>query len=197
MMQHQVLTIVAWQLLANAGIGVGLAKPTSTGLDAHLTVNHLSQMLLINRLLPTIRRTISQHPAPPSARIIFQSSELHRTAHSSTKFTKEEFSDSSLGPLRVYSRSKLAQILFAKALVEKAHLADGKIKSIAVHPGGVATDQHAQAEEAYGIVGKIGEAIGQPLMRSPDHGALYVIRFLLLRFLVDNDRGMLTSSTLR
>lgn len=159
--------------MANAGLGVGKPFATADGLDAHLTINHLSQFLLVNRLLPVLRRTVSAHPPPPSARIVFQSSELHRAAKDSTTFSEAEFADTTLGPMRTYSRTKLAQILFAKGLVEKGKLGE-KVKALSAHPGGVETDQQRQGEEAYGAAGKVGRQIVKPMMRSPDHGALCV-----------------------
>lgn len=38
---------------------------------------------------------------------------------------------------------------------------------LAVHPGGVSTDQQEQAVDAYGTMGKVGVAAVRPLMKDP------------------------------
>ena len=82
-----------------------------------------------------------------------------------------------IGPAYLYNRTKLAQILFVRALVSR--LSSGKLGASAdkfaqqgpwinaTHPGGVSTDQQKQAEEAYGTLGTIGVAAVRPLMKDP------------------------------
>ncbi|ETI19770.1 hypothetical protein G647_08783 [Cladophialophora carrionii CBS 160.54] len=153
-------------LILNAGLGVGVYNETKDKLDSHFQVNHLAQFILLIKLLPRLQRT-------PGARVVFESSELHRGAASDTKFKDEAEINTDIGPTRLYNRTKLAQILMARALQRRKEAGelgfqpDQKIFINAVHPGGVATDQPLQAEEAYGKIGVIGHKLVRPFMKDP------------------------------
>lgn len=98
-------------------------------------------------------------------------------APSSIKFESLQELNEDIGPSFLYNRTKLAQILFAHALV--ARLREGKLGADAqtfadqgpwinsTHPGAVATDQPLQAEDAYGKLGEIGHKIIRPFMKDP------------------------------
>ena len=138
--------------------------------DSHFQVNHLSQMLLTMELLPVLLRT-------PNARIVVQSSEIHRGSPSSTKFAAKEEINQDIGPANLYARSKLAQVLFVQALHRRlvnppqyiARLPNeaGTIWINATHPGAVQTPQQDQAVEAYGTLGKVGVKMVKPFMTDP------------------------------
>lgn len=164
------------QLLCDAGVGVNAFALTANGIDRHFGVNYLGHYLLINRLLPLLRRTAAL-PSTPAPRIVSVSSELHRTAPSSVSFANaaEVTSDVGLGPNGYYARSKLALILFTKyGLLERVFRPNGdRILALAVHPGGVHTNQPEQFKEAYGkVMGTFAKAAVVPLMRSPQKGSL-------------------------
>ena len=135
-----------------------------------MQVNHFSQMLLTLFLLPNLRST-------PRSRLVLQSSDLHRAARPSTSFSSVSEINTDIGPTFLYNRSKLAQILFVRALKRRMDAGelgfkarDGQANMVymnAVHPGAVSTDQPQQAEEAYGTLGKIGVALARPLMADP------------------------------
>ncbi|KAL9101773.1 MAG: hypothetical protein Q9187_009201, partial [Circinaria calcarea] len=141
-------------LVCNAGLGVGKYWETSDGIDSHFQVNHLSQVHLIFMLLPNLQGT-------PHSRLVLQSSDLHRAAPSSVKFASLAEINTDIGPSYLYNRSKLAQVLFVRAL--KRRMDAGKLGfnisntlyANATHPGGVSTDQQQQAVEAYGTLGKV------------------------------------------
>ena len=127
-------------------------------------------MHLTLTLLPNLQ-------AAPSSRLVFQSSELHRPVSSSIKFATLSEINQDIGALALYNRTKLAQILFIRAL--KRRMDDGALGfrnydgkenilyANATHPGGVNTDQQEQAVEAYGTLGKIGVAAVRPFMKDP------------------------------
>jgi hypothetical protein len=129
-------------------------------------------MHLILTLLPNLLRTAKAHS---DARIVVQSSDLHKMAPSSTKFASIEEINTDIGPSYLYNRSKLAQILFIRGLVQR--LNDGRLAAgqggtpdlfcNATHPGAVSTCQQEQAEEAYGVLGKAAVAVGRPFMKDP------------------------------
>ncbi|MCJ1318346.1 hypothetical protein MMC15_003674 [Xylographa vitiligo] len=155
-------------LICNAGLGVGEYYETGDGLDSHMQVNHISQFHLTMMLLPILQKT-------PNSRLVLQSSDLHRAAPSSTKFASIDEINTDIGPMLLYNRTKLAQVLFVRALVrrlEKGELGFNKSAMTgpfmnAVHPGGVQTDQQKQAVEAYGTMGKIGVAAVKPMLKDP------------------------------
>jgi len=164
-------------VVAGAGVGVNAFGTTSDGIDRHLGVTHLGHFLLINRLLPLIRKT-SERRDVKAPRIVTISSELHRTAPSNVQFlTPSEITEESkdLGPNKLYSRSKLANILFTKyGLVERVIKPNNdRIFALAVHPGAVHTGQQDQFKEAYGgVLGSLMKNIVTPFMRSADEGSL-------------------------
>ncbi|KIV80422.1 hypothetical protein PV11_07922 [Exophiala sideris] len=153
-------------LILNAGLGVGVYNETKDHLDSHFQVNHLSQFHLMLKLLPNLQAT-------PYSRIVFESSELHRGANDDAKFESEAEIDRDIGPTKLYNRTKLAQILIARALQRRidnhqlGFTSGSKVFVNAVHPGGVETDQPKQAEEAYGTLGVIGHNLIKPFMKDP------------------------------
>ncbi|KAI2635620.1 hypothetical protein GGS26DRAFT_604566 [Hypomontagnella submonticulosa] len=153
-------------LVLNAGLGVGLYGETKDGLDSHMQVNVIAQHHLARILLPKL---ISTH----NSRLCFQSSELHRIGTSDVEFKDVAELNRDIGASKLYSRTKLAQILLCRAfhrrkLRGELGLVPGMSPWInATHPGGVATDQPNQAVEAYGTVGNLLSKVVKPLMKDP------------------------------
>lgn len=139
------------------------------GIDSHFQVNWLSQLHLALILLPLLKKT-------PGGRIVFQSSDLHRGAESKSEFASLDEINTDIGPMKLYNRSKLAQVLGMlviqrrmqaggdKAVQASAH---DKIYVNATHPGGVETPQQDQAVDAYGKPAKVAVALIRPLMKDP------------------------------
>ncbi|KAF8557575.1 NAD(P)-binding protein [Imleria badia] len=97
-------------IVADAGIGVNTVS--SDGLDRHFAVSHLNRFLLINRLLPLMRK-ISKLADAPAPRIVSISSELHRMAPSSIQFASKEVMEvgsKNLSAVSLYTRTELANI---------------------------------------------------------------------------------------
>ncbi|KAK1083831.1 hypothetical protein LTR48_005971, partial [Friedmanniomyces endolithicus] len=97
-------------LVLNAGLGVGVYNETKDGIDSHFQVNVLAQHHLMMMLLPVLTKT-------PESRVVFQSSELHRLGTSNVQFADLAEINQDAGPMVLYNRSKLAQILLAKSMV--------------------------------------------------------------------------------
>ncbi|EIW82789.1 NAD(P)-binding protein [Coniophora puteana RWD-64-598 SS2] len=170
-------------VIADAGVGVNRFGLSSDNIDRHFAVNHLGHFLLINRLLPLVRKTSktqdSGAPGPVHPRIVTVSSELYKAAPSDTAFASEdevsEAGSASLSAIALYGRSKLANILFTRyTLVERAIRPTGDaIYALAVHPGAVHTGQQDQFKEAYGaLFGTVAKAVSVPFMRNPEQGSL-------------------------
>ncbi|GAA6016801.1 hypothetical protein JCM10207_003256 [Rhodosporidiobolus poonsookiae] len=168
--------------LGIAGLGVKDFELTGDGYDRHLTVNALSHVLLLSHLLPLLEKTSKEH-SDSDVRIVLEASELHRATfggpsekYGGTKFADEEEFRKDVGPNSLYARTKLADILIVKAIVEKYLQPPSKILAYSVHPGGVATGQQEQFKAAYGeTLGNIAQAVFRPLFRAPDDGALSTI----------------------
>lgn len=114
-------------LVNNAG-GIFLdRKETVDGFETTFAVNHLAPFLLTNLLLPLLRST-------PSSRIVNVASEAHRGV-------RMNFDDlegkSRYGGWRAYQRSKLANVLFTRALADR--LKGESITVNSLHPGYVNT----------------------------------------------------------
>ncbi|KAL8692616.1 MAG: hypothetical protein Q9218_002403 [Villophora microphyllina] len=113
--------------------------------------------------------------ATPNSRLVLQSSDLHRGCPSSTTFTSVPEINTDLGPMNLYARTKLAQILHARAMVRRMEENQPGFQSpkatgpwvLAVHPGGVETDQQQQAVDAYGTKGKLGVTAVKPFLKDP------------------------------
>ena len=116
-------------LVNNAGVALPTYEKTEDGFEAHFGVNHLGHFLFTNLLLSRIKDS-------PSARIVTTSSILYK------KLSSFEFADmNSSSPDRfswripgpAYSQSKLANILFTRALSK--HLEGTSVSTYAVFPG--------------------------------------------------------------
>ncbi|CAK4030810.1 Hypothetical predicted protein [Lecanosticta acicola] len=154
-------------LILNAGLGVGPYEMSKDGIDTHMQVNVFAQHHLAMTLLPLLLAT-------PSSRLVLQSSSLHAAApSSSTNFQFLSEINQDLGPLNLYARSKLAQILLVRAFHARKQTSALGLRPNAppwinaTHPGAVSTDQPEQAVEAYGTLGKIGVKAVRPFMKEP------------------------------
>jgi NAD(P)-dependent dehydrogenase (short-subunit alcohol dehydrogenase family) len=91
-------------LILSAGINVNQYGETVDGIDRHFHVNWLGQFYAVNLLYPLLRKT-SKMPDTPAPRIVFESSELHRTAPSAVHFgSLEEINNPEIGHTEVYGR---------------------------------------------------------------------------------------------
>lgn len=126
-------------LVLSAGINTNQYDLDKDGVDRHFGVNFLGQFYVVNLLWPLLRRT-ARMEGRPRPRVVFEASEMHRSAPGNVHFASlEEINDETLGPTERYGRTKLAMILFAKY-----GLAEGVIKeneddilAVSVHPGAV------------------------------------------------------------
>jgi NAD(P)-dependent dehydrogenase (short-subunit alcohol dehydrogenase family) len=127
------------KLILSAGINANQFGLDADGIDRHFGVNWLGQFYATNLLYPLLRKT-SKLPDTPAPRIVWEASEMHRTAPSNVHFASlDEINDSSIGNTEVYGRTKLAIILGVKyGLVEKVIKKNGdNIYATSVHPGAV------------------------------------------------------------
>jgi retinol dehydrogenase-12 len=142
-------------LVNNAGV-VNLERSvTPDGLETTFAVNHLAYFLFTLLLLDRLRES-----AP--ARIVNVSSDAHKLGPLDFDDLQSERRYS---VMRVYGRSKLANILFTAELARR--LAGSGVTVNSLHPGAVATG----LGKNNGGWAKALIALLKPFFRSPDDGA--------------------------
>jgi retinol dehydrogenase-12 len=121
-------------LFLHAGV-MGLpAQFTNDGYEFQFGINHLGHALLTKLLLPTLVRTAE---LKRDVRVIVTSSCSHHNCPAGgIDFDTLKTDGSSLPPLKLYAQSKLANILFTRALAERYP----QLKAIAIHPGACRTN---------------------------------------------------------
>ncbi len=112
-------------LVNNAGVVVRERRPTGDGHELTWQTNFLSHFLLTRLLLPALK-------ASPKPRVVNVASEAHRSG-------RLDWGDLELARgyrgYRAYCTSKLAQILFPRALAHR----EPAVAVNALHPGAIAT----------------------------------------------------------
>ncbi|KAG8985119.1 hypothetical protein FRB93_006071 [Tulasnella sp. JGI-2019a] len=162
-------------LINDAGVGVNDYGLDEDGIERDFGVNVVGHFLFINQLLPLIRKT-AHIPNTPAPRIISLSSNLHQLAPSDTEFASlEEINNPNLSRNdQYYNRSKLAIILYIKALVKNAiEPYSERIFALSVHPGAVDTEIQDQVKSAFGeTFGSILLTLQTPFLRTPEEGSI-------------------------
>ncbi|MEJ7728506.1 MAG: SDR family NAD(P)-dependent oxidoreductase [Polyangiaceae bacterium] len=117
-------------LVANAGIA-GVRGQTTDGFELAFGTNHLGHYLLIEKLLPLVRRA-------KQGRIVIVASHGHYRARRGIDWDALTRPSATVSAFPEYCVSKLCNVLHAKELARR--LAGTPVTVYAVHPGGVASD---------------------------------------------------------
>lgn len=113
-------------LVNNAGVyAVPTRRTTVDGFELHLGTNHLGHFALTGLLLPLLAQT-------SGSRVLSVGSIVHLPARLDFDDLQMEHS---YGRQRAYSRSKLANLLFAAELDRRLRRAGLPVVSVAAHPG--------------------------------------------------------------
>ncbi|MDH4168800.1 MAG: SDR family oxidoreductase [Acidimicrobiia bacterium] len=146
-------------LIDNAGIVQRTRTETADGFESTFGVNHLGHFVLTNGLVDLLEA------AAPS-RIVVLSSGAHEFAKGGLDFEDLQ-AERSFSSMRVYGRSKLANLLFTRELAKRL---DGTGVTVnAVHPGAVRTRLGRDGDG--GRLGNLAMALLGPFFRSADKGA--------------------------
>jgi NAD(P)-dependent dehydrogenase (short-subunit alcohol dehydrogenase family) len=142
-------------LLNNAGAVFMSRQLSKDGIELTFALNHLNYFHLTILLLDVLK-------ASDSARIVNVSSDAHRGA----KLVFDDLqSEKNYNGMTVYSRSKLANLLFTYELARK--LDGARVTANALHPGFVSTG----FGKNNGKLMKIVLGLLSPIQRSPEEGA--------------------------
>ena len=145
----------------------------TTGLDRHMSVNHLGHVVLTSLLLPLLKKTASNGH---TVRISNQGSNAHQSTPSDTAFASANELKQDLGPNGLYGRSKLANILHARYLDRHLNSAYPKILANATHPGFVHTAMSTRdIHEPYPLGGYAMSTLMKPLKKDQWEGALSLL----------------------
>jgi NAD(P)-dependent dehydrogenase (short-subunit alcohol dehydrogenase family) len=149
-------------LVNNAG-GVNKARRVTTdGIEATFAVNHLGYFLLTNLLRDLVVRS-----AP--ARVVSVASIGHRRG--TLDLEDPGFERGGYSIMKAYTRSKLANVLFASELAKR--LAGTGVTSNSIHPGSVATNIWSGAPLwAKPII----LLLFRPFFISAEQGGSYIVR---------------------
>jgi NAD(P)-dependent dehydrogenase (short-subunit alcohol dehydrogenase family) len=143
-------------LVNNAGVTLLSRQTTVDGLEATFATNHLAGFLLTGLLLPRLR-------ASAPARIVNVASDAHRLGGRLDLGDLQ--SERRYGALRVYARSKTANILFTQELARR--IAGSGVTANALHPGAIRSNLGRSDGRALEAVRRL---IGL-FLKSPEEGA--------------------------
>jgi len=142
-------------LVNNAGVFNLKRSVTEDNIETVFAVNHLSYFMLTLLLLARLKQSAR-------ARIVNVASEAHRSG--TIDFDDLEGARS-YRPMRIYGRSKLANILFTYELARRLE-GTGVIVNC-LHPGGVATGLGLNN----GAIARLLARLIHPFLRTPEEGA--------------------------
>jgi retinol dehydrogenase 12 len=150
-------------LVNNAGVSLSERRLTTDGFEMMFGVNHLGHFLLVEELRPLLL-------SAESARIVIVASDAHRFGGplDFDDLSGERVKFGSIGGLRVYGRSKLANMLHARRLAST--FPDAAVTVNCLHPGFVRT-RLARDSEATPIGERLVWPIASKFARSPLRGA--------------------------
>jgi NAD(P)-dependent dehydrogenase (short-subunit alcohol dehydrogenase family) len=142
-------------LLNNAGLLVPSRRTTVDGFEETFAVNHLAPFVLTAELLELLKAT-------PGSRIVNVASEAHRRAK--MNWDDLEFR-TGYGGLKVYSQSKLANILFTYELSRR--LEGSGVTANCLHPGVIASGFGQTYKGVFSVLVRLAK----PFLLSTEEGA--------------------------
>jgi NAD(P)-dependent dehydrogenase (short-subunit alcohol dehydrogenase family) len=145
-------------LINNAGVNLNHRSVTVDGFETTFAVNHLAPFLLTNLLLDLLKRS-----AP--SRVVSVASTAFRRGRIDFDDLQAERSFSGF---RVYSQSKLANVLFTTELARR--LEGTGVTANCVHPGVVRGTGLGRGER-FPLAVRVIWPLIRPVMKSPEQGA--------------------------
>lgn len=143
-------------IICNAGIMALPRLELACGYEKQFFTNHIGHFLLVTRLLPRLA---------PHGRIVMVSSDAHRMAPRGGIDFDNLSGERSYSAWTAYGRSKIANLLFAKALARR--LPPGQSAN-AVHPGVIMTNLQRSMTPVMRTMMRLGEPL---FLKTPAQGA--------------------------
>lgn len=148
-------------LINNAGIMAVPQGRTKQGFELQVGTNHLGHFALTNALMPALK-------AAPSARVVSLSSAAHRQASPERLIASLSGKAARYSAFGMYGDSKLANILFVKALARRL---PPTVEAYALHPGVIATNLFQTKGLAGAAFKFVSKTIGFLFMKTVPQGA--------------------------
>ncbi|OKL55355.1 hypothetical protein UA08_09416 [Talaromyces atroroseus] len=120
-------------LMCNAGVMFIPPGVSSDGFELHFAINHLGHAMIINELLPVLRKTAQLPNSDVRVMSLTSTAWKSHPKDGVTFSTLRTPQKGFMGALLRYGQSKLANIVYAAELARRH--ADSGIKFISVHPG--------------------------------------------------------------
>jgi NAD(P)-dependent dehydrogenase (short-subunit alcohol dehydrogenase family) len=152
-------------LVNNAGVMGTPYERTKDGLELQMATNHFGPFLLTGLLLP-------QLVASDDARVVAVSSPMHRVARTAP-LGDPTVQQGRYSRWKVYSQTKLANLLFTYELERRCREAGLPIKALAAHPGfsGTHLAANGQYGRSSGGIASVLDAAIKLVSQSPAAGA--------------------------
>lgn len=148
-------------LLNNAGVMATPLGFTTQGIEQQLGINHLGHFALTSALMPALQRA-------GAARVVTLTSDLHQRGNAERLLETLEqdprFERRRYHRFDAYGDSKLANVLFARALLRRL---PSNALSFAVHPGVIPTN----LTRSMGVLGAVYRLLGTLFLKSVAQGA--------------------------
>ena len=154
-------------LICNAGVAAVPLGHTKQGFEQHIGVNHIGHFYLTQLLLPKLEASATA--AAPSRVVVLASLNY---LMGTIEIDDLNFKTRKYHPLKAYSDSKLANILFARELANKMTAKGAPVQAISLHPGRVmdtALGRHM------GFLGTLNNLIGKWFGKTLPQGAATVV----------------------
>ncbi len=138
---------------------------TVDGFEMQFGTNYLSHFVLTARLMPLLRRGMDP-------RVVQVSGLAHRmgTIHLDDLQLEHGYT-----PLKAYSQSKLAMLIFALELQRRSDAGSWGLLSMAAHPGYARTEKFANGADTKGLMHKFHRVFGSWLSHSAAAGSLPIL----------------------
>lgn len=143
-------------LVNNAGLSTKTLQRTKDGFELQFGTNHLGPFALTNLLLPHL-----------TGRVVTLSSQAERSGR--LDFADLNWEGTEYNGTRAYNNSKLANLLFTRALQRRLDAAGSRVRANAAHPGFVATNIYSEHTSA---IAKLSVRL---LAQDAERGALPVL----------------------
>ena len=153
-------------LINNAGIMAHPYGQTVDGFETQLGTNHFGHFALTGLLLPTLL-------AAPAARIVSVSSGMHTRGQ--INFENLNWENGGYEKWQAYSRSKLANLLFAFELQRRLQQAGSRAISVGAHPGFSATNLQSLPVSGTPALERMMVKFSQLAAQSQEMGALPIL----------------------